>query len=183
MATHHLVTTSGSRACWELTAYLTCARAWLKPDVLFMELFSPRFLSLGYSDSEHAHTVTHPRLCTLPLLPDGKGSPNRQDLWPPADRESAQGEEGTQSRTGGEKTRGGTQGLIKELFNFGEHSFEAASNSYPALHFLASDPFSLNAHSAPSFSSSLSLQPLHVLASLSSKSDSLGLLSSNCIFL
>lgn len=30
---------------------------------------------------------------------------------------------------------------------------------------------------------SLSLQPPHVLASLSSKSDSLGLLSSNCIFL
>lgn len=152
-----------------------------------MELFfSSCLLYLDYFDSKWAHTVTHPRVSTLPWLPDGNGSSNRQEpltggWW----RECTRGGRRSWEQNWRGKHRGGTQGLIKELFNSGELSFGAASHSYPALHFLASDPFSLNAYSAPSSPSSLSLslQPLHILASLSSKSESLGLLSSNCIFL
>lgn len=56
-------------------------------------------------------------------------------------------------------TRGATEGLIKELFNFGEHSFGAASHCYPAPHFLAPYPINLYSHCAPSFSPSLSPTP------------------------
>lgn len=119
---------------------------------LYVTVFSSCPLYLDYFDSKRAHTVMHPRLCMSPLLP--KGNSGTYGRWL-----MERMHEGVGGQRRGKKNTGGTQGLIKKLINFGEHSFGAASHSYPAIHFLASDPVSLNTHSAPSFSSSLSPVP------------------------
>lgn len=99
--------------------------------------FSPPvpFIWMILTPNMHTQCISSAYACCL-LLPDGNGKPKQAGpvtagWW----RERAQLGEGAQSGTGGDKNRGGTQGLIKELFNLVEHSFGAASHSYPGSPF------------------------------------------------
>ena len=66
----------------------------------------------------------------------------------------------TQSRTGGGEAEKEHKGSSRSSSILKSSHLELLS-SYPALYFLASDPFSLNTHSAHLFSSSFSLAPAH----------------------
>lgn len=119
-------------------------------------VFSSCLLYLDYFDSKRAHTVTHPRLCMLPLLSQGNGGLNRQDLWPAG--------WWTECMGGKNELRAELEGKKSEE----EHKDSSRGSSvlestclerlHPAHHFPSSDPISLNTHSA-SFSSSLSPVP------------------------
>lgn len=142
---------------------------------LYVTVFSSCPLYLDYFDSKRAHTVMHPRLCMSPLLPKGNS--------------------GTYGRWLMERMHEGVGGQRRGKKTQEEHKGSSRSSSIlESTHLEQLPTVTLLSTSSPLTQSALtpiqllrfpllSLQSLHILASLSSKSESLGLLSSNCIFI